>query len=43
MGDLTLEQINSVVRNITAGVNIGVGGGKDGYAKDFVGCAGRNG
>ena len=28
MRDLSLEQINSVVRNITAGVNIGVGEGK---------------
>jgi hypothetical protein len=43
MRDLSLEQINSVVRNITAGVNIGVGEGKTDNAKDFVGCAGRNG
>jgi hypothetical protein len=28
MRDRSLEQINSVVRNITAGVNIGVGEGK---------------
>src|SRR4051812_2816539 len=34
MRDLSLEQINSVVRNITAGVNIGVGDGKSPYERN---------
>jgi hypothetical protein len=43
MRDLSLEQINSVIRNITAGVNIGVGEGKTDTQKTLFGCAGRNG
>ena len=39
MRELSLKQINGVVRNISAGVNLGVGDAKVGTGK----CASRNG